>query len=236
MVPLLLKKAINSVLTFDFCRRFFFGRGEVCQHQASDCRFHSGSNWYHQVSFSVRIFFRCNGSWSHMEMKSPEVSIRFASRSSVSLCGTNREQIFYLSKSSRTIVWAVSLLMPNSSAINLSVSRRSCSSICCTFSIISGVLHVDGWPERGSSSVVPSLRESVWTIRKHIFFPRLPSLTSAETFQASPLHFSPICSRIWCLHVVPLCCDTTSHTDYIQLAAVGLHCRSHLCVDSPHVS
>ena len=136
----------------------------------------------------------------------------------------------------RTMVCAVSLLMPNSSAINLSVSRRSCSSICCTFSIISGVLHVDGWPERGSSSVVPSLRESVWTIRKHIFFPRLPSLTSAETFQASPLHFSPICSRIWCLHVVPLCCDTTSHTDYIQLAAVGLHCRSHLCVDSPHVS
>ena len=37
------------------------------------------------------MFSRSNGSWSHMEMKSPECSISFAFCSSVSLCGTNRD-------------------------------------------------------------------------------------------------------------------------------------------------
>ena len=49
------------------------------------------------------------------------------------------------------MVCAVFLLMPNSSAINLSVKPRSCASI---FVEHSGVLLVDGRPERGSSSVV----------------------------------------------------------------------------------
>ena len=72
----------------------------------------------------------------------------------------------------------------------------------------------------------PSLRESVWTIRKHIFCSRLPFRTPAPTFYASPLQFFSIWSRTWCLHVAPLRCDTTSHTDYVQQAAVGLHCGS----------
>ena len=161
-------------------------------------------------------------------MRSPEVSIRIAFCSSVSLCGTNQEQIFHLSKSSRTMVCAVSLLMHNSSAINLSVSRRSWASIYHTFWIISGVLFVvDGRPELDSSSVVPSLRESIWTISKPIFCSRLPSRTHAPTFLASPLQFSPICNRPWCLDVASLRCDSTSQTDYVQLAAVGLHCLSH---------
>ena len=113
------------------------------------------------------MFPRSNESHSHMEMMSPEVSIH--------LCGTNREQIFCLPKSSWTMMCAVSLLFPNSSVMNISVSLRSC----------------------------------------------------APTFHASPLQFSPICSRTWCLHVAPLRCNTTSHTDYVQLAPVGLHCRSH---------
>ena len=46
------------------------------------------------------------------------------------------------------------VLMPNFSAINISVSRRFCASIFLTFSIISGALLVVGRPERGSSSVV----------------------------------------------------------------------------------
>ena len=145
-------------------------------------------------------------------MRSPEVSIRIAFCSSVSLCGTNQEQIFHLSKSSRTMVCAVSLLMHNSSAINLSVSRRSWASIYHTFWIISGVLFVvDGRPELDSSSVVPSLRESIWTISKPIFCSRLPSRTHAPTFHASPLQFSPICSRIWCLHVAHRAVTHLSH-------------------------
>ena len=47
-----------------------------------------------------------------MEMKSAEVSTHFAFCSYVSLCGTNREQIFRLLKTSWTIV---SLLMPSQS-------------------------------------------------------------------------------------------------------------------------
>ena len=98
------------------------------------------------------MFFRSNASWSHMKMKSPEVSIGFAFCSFVSLWGTNREQIFRFPKSSGTMVCAVSLLMPNSSAMNLSADRRSCASICRTFSIISGVLLVHDLPEYDSLS------------------------------------------------------------------------------------
>ena len=43
MIPLLSKKAINNVLTLDFCRRLLFGHGEVGEHHAIDCRFDSGS-------------------------------------------------------------------------------------------------------------------------------------------------------------------------------------------------
>ena len=71
----------------------------------------------------MTMFSRSTGSLSHMEMKSPEVSIRFALCSSMNLCGTDQEQIFRLPKSSRTMVSAVYLLMPISSAFNLSVSR-----------------------------------------------------------------------------------------------------------------
>ena len=73
-------------------------------------------------------------------MKSPEVSVRFASCSSVSLSDTNWEQIFSLPKPSRTIVCAMSLLLPNFSAINLSVSRRSCARYTRTSLILSRFL------------------------------------------------------------------------------------------------
>ena len=138
--------------------------------------------------------------------------------SSLSLCCTNQEQTFRLLKSSRTMVNAVSLLMLNSSAINLSVSHRPCASICRTFSIISGVLLDDGRPERGSSSIVSSLRERVNTfsahgfspVQLHVHFTRLRSSFPQIVAEHAPLRY-----------------DTTSHTDFVQLAEVGLHCRSH---------
>ena len=68
-------------------------------------------------------------------MKSPEVSICFAFWLSVSLCGTNQEQIFHLPKSSWMMVCAMSLLLPNSSTINLSISHWSSVSICRTFQL-----------------------------------------------------------------------------------------------------
>ena len=147
------------------------------------------------MSHPVTMVRRKDGSWSHMVMKSPEVSMRFAFCSSVSLCGTNREQIFRLHKSSRAMLCTVPLLMPNSSAINHKVTRRSCASICRTRSIMSGVLLVDGRPERGSSSVVSFPSRKRLNRRKHIFCSRLPSRTLAPTFHASPSPFSLICSR-----------------------------------------
>ena len=145
-----------------------------------------------------------------MEMQSPEVSIRFAFCQSVSLGGTNIEQIFLLPISQRTMVCTVSLLIPNSAAINLSVSRRSCTRIFRSFSIISGVLSADGRAERGSSSVVslPSLKSL--NPQKHIFCSRLPSRTPAHTFHASPLQFSQfvaqldVCMFLHCAVALPL--------------------------------
>ena len=98
----------------------------------------------------------------------------------------------------------------------------SCASICLTLSIISGVLLVVGRSDCGSSSVVSFLS---WK-HKHIFCSRLHSRTPAPTVHAALLQFSPICSRT-CLHIAPLRSVTIYHTDYVQLAAVGLHCRSH---------
>jgi hypothetical protein len=57
----------------------------------------------------------------------------------------NRSHTFLDPKSLQTMVCTVSLLMPNSSAINRKVTHRSCASICRTHSIMPGVLLVDGW-------------------------------------------------------------------------------------------
>ena len=209
MMPLLSKKTINSILTLDFCRRFSFGRGEFGEHHESIdvlIPVRTGSTRSHLPWRCFREAMGPNHTWKWSIQKFP----------SVSLCGTNREQVFRLPKASRTMVCAVSLLMPNSSAINLSVSRWSCASICRTFSIISGALLVGGRPEHGSSQSFPSLRESVWTIRKHISCSRIPSRTPAPTFHAYPLQFSPICRKTLCLNITPLRCDTTSHIDYIS--------------------
>ena len=166
------------------------------------------------------------GQWSHMEKKSPEVSIRFAFCSCVNLCCTNREQIFRLPKSWRTMVCAVSLLMPNSSAINLSVSRRSCARICRTFSIISRVLLVDGRPERGSSSVVsfPSAQG----------FPPVHLHRHSTRLRCSFPQFIPkidVCTLLHCAVTLPLTLTT------FNWPAVGLHYQSHavhdLCRFSP---
>ena len=155
MVPLLSMKEINRIMTLGFCRRLFFGCGWTPRHR---------------LPFWFRIELIAPGLISRDDVfqkqwilvthgnKVSRSFIRFAFCSSVSLCCTNREQIFKLPKSSRTMVCVMSLPMPNSSAINLSVRRRSCVSIYRTFWIISGILLVDGRQERSSSSVVSSLR------------------------------------------------------------------------------
>ena len=77
MMPLL-SKAINIVLTYDFCRRFL-SPGEDGERHSIDCRLDCESNWKHQVLSPQTMVRRKDGSWSHVVMKSPEVSIRLLS-------------------------------------------------------------------------------------------------------------------------------------------------------------
>jgi len=122
------------------------------------------------------------------------------------------------------MVCTVSLLMPNSSAINCKVTRRSCASICRTL----GFCLSTADPNVAHPRLFPSRRESVWTSRKHIFCSRLPSRTLAPTYHASLSQFSLICSRTWCSLVAPLHCDPTSHTDYVRPPAAAVSWRSRL--------
>ena len=151
-----------------------------------------------------------------MEVKSPEVSIRFAFCSSVSLCGKNREQIFRLPKSSRTMVYDGCLLIPNSS------SRRSCASIFHTSSIIFRVLLVDGRPERGSSSVV-----SFPPVHLHQHFTRFR--WSFPQFVAE----LDVCMLLHCAMTLLL---TLTTFNWPQSLFTAGYMQSMLCVDSPHVS
>ena len=155
---------------------------------------------------------------------------------SARLCGTNREQIFRLPKSSRTMVCAVSLLMPNSSAINLSVRRRSCASICRTF-----------W---GSACA--------WSTRTWLILSRFLPFTKAfepfvNTFSAHgfpPVHLYQhfthlrcsfpqfvaeleVCALLHCAVTLPITLTTFNWPQSVY--TVG-HTQSMLCVDSPHVS
>ena len=182
------------------------------------------------------MFSRSNGSWAHMQMKSKEISTLSFPRafcSSVSLCGTNRKQVFRL-PFSRTKVCAVFFLMPNFSTIKLSVSRRSSVIICRTFSIISEVLLVDGRPERGSSSSFPSLRESVNTFSAQGFPPvHLHQHSTRLCCSFSQFVAKRVCTLLHCAVTLPL---TLTSFNWLQSVYTASHMQSMLCVDSPHIS
>ena len=130
---------------------------------------------------------------------------------------------------------AVSLLMPNSSAINIRVSRRSCASICRTFSIISGVLLVDG-----SSTVVFVSFAKVFELFVNTFsahgFPPVHMHQHFTRFRCSFLPFVAelqVCTLLHCAVALPLILTTFNRPQSVYTAD---HMQSMLCVDSPHVS
>ena len=185
------------------------------------------------------MFSRSNGSWSHMKMNSPEVSIRFAFCLSVSLCGTNREHIFRYSNH-RGQWCAPRRVLANvqySSAINLSVSRRSCVSICRTFSIISGVQLVR-WPTRTwlilSLFLVfaKSFESFVNTFSVHGFPPVHPHQHFTR-LRCSFLQFVTeldVCTLLHCAVTLPLTLTTFNWPQSVYTAG---HMQSMLSVDSP---
>ena len=138
MMPLLSKKAINSVLTSAFCRQLFWSQG---------------SRWtLHHIP--VLIVNQTGSTRSHLPWCFPEAmdpdhkwKRSFHLFCFLLVCefvwhksGTDLP----LTKSPWTMVCAMSLLMRNSSSINLRISRWSCGSIS---SIISGVLLANGRPK-----------------------------------------------------------------------------------------
>ena len=176
------------------------------------------------------MFSKSNGSSSYMTMKSPEVSIHFASCSSLTLCGTNQEQIFRSPKSSRTMVCTMSLLVPNSSAINLSISRRSCgASICRTLSIISRVLLVDGRPECRFLPFAKAFEPFVNTFSVHGF----PPLHLHQHFTHLHCSFSQfvtelyVCMLFHCAVTLPL---TLTMFNWPQSVYTAGHMHSPCCM------
>ena len=161
MTPLLLKKAINSVLTMDFCRRWW-----------TTC---------HWLPFSFRIELVAPGliscgdvfqkQWILVTHRN-EVSRSFHPFCFLLVLWACAAQIGSRTSGFPNHRGRWCAIPPQS---NLSVSRRSCASIGRTFSIISGVLLVDGRPERGSSSVV-------WTIRKYYLFVPMPTHCTITRF------------------------------------------------------
>ena len=143
-------------------------------------------------------------------MKYPEVLIRLAFCSSVSLCGTNREQIFGLPKSSRTMVCAVFLIMPKFSAIK---SYRQ-----------SPILyqHLSHFIDHFWNSACR------WPTRTWLILSRfLPVAKMFEPFvnMFSALGFPHVHLQ---QHFTCLRCSFPQFlVDYVQLAAVDLQCWSH---------
>ena len=153
-------------------------------------------------------------------MRSPEVSIHFALCSFVRhKSGADLPLTQFVAVEGARLVFANAQFF-----LNLSVSRRSCASICRTFFIISGVLLVDGRPERASVVSFSSRKRLNHSI---LFRSRLPSRTPAPTFHASPLQSFPqfvaeldVCTLLHCAVTLPLILSTFN---WQQL----LNCRSH---------
>ena len=116
-----------------FADDYFWSQG-IGEHHAIVCRSDYGSNWQHQVTSPVAMFYRSNGSWSHGN----EVSWIFHSFYFLLVCERVRHKSGADFPLTQIILEdgvrrAMSLLIPNSSAINFSVSRRFCVNICRTF-------------------------------------------------------------------------------------------------------
>ena len=131
------------------------------------------------------------------------------------------------------MVYAVSLLMPNSSATNLSVSRQSRVSICRTFSY-------NFW---GSGSMAdlnvahpqsfPSLREPfVNTFSAHGLSPVHLHQHSVRLRCSFPQFVAErdVCLLLHCAVTLPLTLTTFNWPQSVYTAS---HMQSMLCVDSP---
>ena len=142
---------------------------------------------------------RKEGSWCHELMKSLTHSISLSFYSAVRLWGIKCEQLFRFPRSSRTMMLTVSLLIPNSSAINRSVIRR--------FLALSESCHQFCWWTDDRSVIhllpTPSRPWIVWTSRKHTTCWPLLLHTHESASHVSRLPSSLTWNRTSCSLVAP---------------------------------
>ena len=119
------QNTISIVITLEFWKRSFFGRGECSPTHSELSRFVSGSHAKHQLSSLVITLSRKFLSLLIMFNRSWHAATRSSICSRVSACGTNLEQSFRFFKSFFKIRRSPVFGMPSASAINRNVTFRS---------------------------------------------------------------------------------------------------------------
>ena len=158
-IPWTSKKAISITLVLDLNTPAFLGFGDNALFHSRLCRL--VSRWYLKIhdSSPVTTLFSKLGSVSSCSKMSWHTCTRCSFCPSFSNLGTIFAQIFLIPKSSVLILHTLSLFIPSSSSIILTVRRRWLHTFCLTRSTFSFVLLVDGLPLLWSSSTssLPSL-------------------------------------------------------------------------------
>jgi len=154
------KKTIKMDLTLLRTWRAFFGRGEFGEFHCDDCCLVWGSQPYTHVSSPVMILEMKLGSSLACCLSSLQTETRRAFWSSLSSLGTNLADMRLMFRMSVKMCWTAPYDSPTISQTSWIVCLCSARIALRTFAMCSGVVFVDGRPERSSSStdVRPSLK------------------------------------------------------------------------------
>jgi len=161
------KKIINMVLLRDLWNFSFFGRGDVSPTHSEICRFVSGSQAKHQVSFSVIILLKIFLSASVIAIMSWQDVTRSSLCSGVKECGTK---------------WAHNFLFPKSSfrirrTTVLRDVQRFCYHSWCDSTVI--------FDQISNSSNVYLSSSRFWTATSLVIFYQLPSVSKSRLVRKS---------------------------------------------------
>ena len=145
-IPWTSKKAISITLVLDLNTLAFLGVGDNTLFHSRLCRLVSGLYLKIRDSLPVRTLFSKLGSVSSCSKMSWHSCTRRSFCISCSNLGTIFAQIFLIPRSSVMILHTLSLFIPKSPAIILTVKRRSLRTFSLTHATFSSFLLVDGLP------------------------------------------------------------------------------------------
>jgi hypothetical protein len=208
------RKKINMDLILLRTWRSFFGHGEFGDFHCDDCCSVSGSLSYTHVSSPVMILEMKLESSLACCLISPQTETRRVFWSSLSSLGTNLEEMRLMFKLSAKIRWTVPHESPTILHTSWIVCLRSARIASRTFAMFSGVVLVDGRPERSSSStdVRPSL--------KRLYY---------KKFCFGSWHLSPkaSCSIRWVSVAVFFKIETIFNADSLLLKIGHINCKKN---------